>query len=115
MMQRWMSNRLVGRCLWRGFVCGLTAALSIELMVAGGSFALSFEPSTEDQEAKPAKPELGKSRPTSDQSKPLAKDADQQNHAGSTPGGAGRAKTPLPERPARTVTPPTLTSAELDR
>jgi hypothetical protein len=91
-------------------------ALSIGTIALAGSFAWSFEPFLQDQGAPSAKSELDKPKSdanTSARKKPSA--ARKEKSADSASTGAFEAKLALPERPVKTVTPPTLTSAELDR
>ncbi len=122
MIHRWTSNRLARKCLWRGAACGLTAAFCVGLVVASSSLAMSFEPSEQAPVEQPAKPDAGKAGSPatkagspSEKHKPQAKGARDQAHTGENAGGAGRTKMPVPERPVRTVTTPSWTSADLDR
>ncbi len=98
----------------------IVVALSIGAMVLAGSFAWSFEPLPQDQGAPSTKSELDKSKAgkARDANRALKKKqnaARQKKKAESTPAESDGAKMPLPERPVKTVVPPTLTSAELDR
>ena len=101
-------------CKW---FCRLAAlALAMALTMSFGLLAQEPE--------KDKKPEMAQEKPLLDekasaevlqslqQLRAAVKKRDQGDKAKAQ---AEAAKTPLPRRPARTVTPPTLTSAELDR
>jgi hypothetical protein len=87
----------------------LTAALFVGVTIASGSLALSFEPPQNDV--------TGQDKTAA----PSGKDNSRAQHADPKPGyggASGKATAPragLPERPARMVTQPTMTSADLDQ
>ena len=100
---------------------GLLVALSALALIGSGSVVMSFEASGDDtgkptaqsgaQKPSPGSKKAGASEKKG-KGKAAGKNAAKRNEAGAgDPGPTG----PLPERPARVVTPPTLTSAELDR
>jgi hypothetical protein len=115
------GQRGLERTASRRIVRGLAASVCAGILVASGSVVMSVEPSPQD-DGKPvatsggAKPgstskqaATGKARANA-QAK--GKAARKKNQAGPE---AGEGPTgPLPVRPARVVTPPTMTSADLD-
>jgi len=110
-----MDNRSFRRRSSRGVACRLAAALTMGAIVATGSLARSFEPTNQEQGEQSAKPAKDKTKAAAGKAKPAAKPSAKHSLADSQAAGADRGKLPIPERPRRTVTPPTLTSAELDR
>jgi Protein of unknown function (DUF1549)/Protein of unknown function (DUF1553) len=116
MIPTWKSNRPIQRPTSRGHAFRIIVALSIGAMVLAGSFARSFEPVPQDQGAPSAKSEADQPKSGANEAaskKPSA--ARKEKRADSASAGSDEAKMPLPARPVKTVTPPTLTSAELDR
>jgi Protein of unknown function (DUF1549)/Protein of unknown function (DUF1553) len=112
-VNRWLRRRPSG-----GKARAVVAALGMAVIVATGSVALSIEPKSQFQGDLPAKPGADNSA-----AKKVRKpgQANQKKQGARLKKAGGQAepqpevKGPLPERPARSVTPPTLTSAELDR
>jgi hypothetical protein len=91
----------------------------VAAIVATGSVALSIEPNGEAQGDPSGKSTVG--QPSAKKVRKLGQ-ANQKKQGARNKKGAGPAanaqpevKGPLPPRPPRTVTPPTLTSADLDR
>jgi len=116
MIQTWVSHRPIRRLTLRGHAFRIIVASSIGALVLAGSFAWSYEPFSQDQGTPPAKSEPD--RPKSDANKAARKKqnaARKEKRAEFAPAESDAVKGPLPERPVKTVTPPTLTSAELDR
>ncbi len=123
-----INNRSFRRRPLRTCLERVTVALAIAILLAAGAFARSFEPLSQEQGEKAAQPamENGKIDSDSDKSKPskaddltktknVKQDWARTNQATSSRSKDERAKTALPKRPSRSVSPPTLTSAELDR
>ena len=120
MIRAWMNDRSIRRRLSRFIACGLSAVLSVGGIVATGALARSFEPADQDQGAPPAKSEKDQSTAKvsqfvipADREKQAAEH--KKHDAGSAPSKSDQPKPRLPLRPVKSVTPPTLTSAELDR
>jgi hypothetical protein len=102
----------------------LVASFGAGILVASSSVVMSFEPTPQDEAKTAGKRDDGNSSPKAKQGagalapgkgkaaakKKAARKQEQKDGAGS-----GGPRGPLPERPARTVTAPTLTSADLDR
>jgi len=99
----------------RGYASRVIVAWGIGLVMAAGSFAWSFESANQEQGKQSTKSEQDKTRAPAGKDKAAAKPSAKHSPAGSKTAGADRAKTPVPQRPLRTVTLPTLTSADLDR
>jgi hypothetical protein len=120
MIQTGMSNRPIWRPTLRGHAFRMIVALSGAMLLAG-SFAWSVEPFPQDQGApstksEPDKPKAEKARvPNKKASQKKQNEARKEKLADSSSAESDGAKVPLPERPVKTITPPTLTSAELDR
>ena len=107
----------------RRIVRGLMASACVGMLLASCSVVMSFEPSPQDDGKAPPKAadkkagakgkraEGGEARKKS-QAQAKAKAARKQNR-GDPDGGEGP-KGPLPPRPERVVTPPSLTPADLD-
>jgi len=93
-------------------MCGLTAVLTIGLTGVCGTAAWSFAPQVPDQSQPSVKSPQEKRALRKAQLKVAAKKKMQQDIP-PVPA-ADLSKYPLPKRPARTITPPTITSAELD-
>jgi uncharacterized protein DUF1549/uncharacterized protein DUF1553 len=108
---RWLNVGRIAR--------GLLAALSACVLVASGSVVKSFEPSQDDQGKPAAKSADHKPGPNSKKAAAGEKagkgKAARKNAQNGDEAAAAGPKGPLPQRPARTITAPTLTSAELDR
>jgi Protein of unknown function (DUF1549)/Protein of unknown function (DUF1553) len=119
MMDTSAINERLGRYLARGTGLRLVWAGIVAAALATSSVALSFEPSEQDQgssgapaaktgsndgqTAKTKKGQTGKKAGAAQKKKAAMGRAEPEIHVD------------LPPRPARTVTPPTLTSAELDK
>jgi hypothetical protein len=106
----------------------VTVALSIAILLATGAFARSLEPYGQDQPEKASQPAQDRGKPESDlgkstpevahdpaKTKNAKQDSARTNQATSSSPKDEKTKAPLPKRPSRSVSPPTLTSAELDR
>jgi Protein of unknown function (DUF1549)/Protein of unknown function (DUF1553) len=115
MIQTWVRHRPIRRPTSRGRAFRIVVSLSIGAMVLAGSFAWSFEPFSQDQGAPSAKSEPGKPKTGEGRDANKAQRKKQNAARKEKLAESDQAKVPLPERPAKTVTPPTLTSAELDR
>jgi hypothetical protein len=120
---RSFRRRPLGSCVER-----VTVALSLAILLAAGAVARSFEPFSQDPGDKAAQPAMDKGNLESDSGKSMPKEAHDPAKIKNAKNGATRndqttssrpkdeqGKTPLPKRPSRSVSPPTLTSAELDR
>jgi hypothetical protein len=82
-------------------------ALGVGVILASGSVALSFEPSPQ---------QAGKSAVKADGSTATKKQSlAKQQHQPAAGSSVGDGKASIPDRPVKAITPPTLTSAELDR
>ncbi len=117
----WMND---GISRWPSFpriARGLIAAFSAGVVIASGSLVMPFEAAADDSGKPVAK--SGDRKPSPNSKKAAAGEKTGKGKAaGRTLGrrneGAANGegpKGPLPERPARTLTPPTITSADLDR
>jgi len=115
MIRAWMNNHSFQRRSTRGLLRRMAAAFVIGTIAVAGSLARSFEPTEQDQAKQSAQLEQDKTKAATGKVKPAGDPSAKHSSGGSTAAGAGRAKLQLPERPLRTVTPPTLTSADLDR
>ena len=104
--------------LYRPMMRVVVAAFGAGILLASSSVVMSFEPRPQDKgktASKPgpkAKPGAGGKVPTPEQ---IAKKAARRQERLDAAADLKGPQVPLPERPVRTVTPPTLTSAELDR
>jgi Protein of unknown function (DUF1549)/Protein of unknown function (DUF1553) len=92
----------------------LMAALAVGLILASSSVALSFEPSADDQANPSEKATAKKPRAGTGAGPVSAKNSAKQRQKGSV-AGPGKQKGPVPERPVKVITSPTMTSADLDR
>jgi Protein of unknown function (DUF1549)/Protein of unknown function (DUF1553) len=96
----------------------LVVACGAGILLASSSVVMSFEPALQDNGKAAGKPgpkaKPGGSGKVSESEKAAKKAARRQERLDAA-ADLKAPKGPLPERPARTVTPPTLTSAELDR
>jgi hypothetical protein len=88
------------------------------ILLASSSLVMSFEPTPQDESKTAGKPgpkaKTG-AGPKVPQSEKAAKKAARRQERLDAAADLKAPKVPLPERPTRTVTPPTLTTAELDR
>jgi Protein of unknown function (DUF1549)/Protein of unknown function (DUF1553) len=106
--------------LYRPMMRVLVAAFGAGILLASSSVVMSFEPTQQDEgktAGKPgpkAKPGVGANGAKVPQSEKTAKKAARRQERLDAAADLKAPKGPLPERPSRTVTPPTLTSAELD-
>jgi hypothetical protein len=104
--------------LYRSMMRVLVAAVGAGILLASSSVVMSFEPTTQDEGKTAGKPgpkaKTGAGAKVS-QSEKIAKKAARRQERLDAAADLKGPKLPLPDRPARTVTPPTLTSAELDR
>ncbi len=98
----------------RAVTCGFAAVLTIGLISVCGPAAWSFAPQPQDQPKPAAKsPQEKRALRKARELKTAAKKKKLQDVPPVRP--ADLSKFSLPKRPARSITPPTLTSAELDR
>jgi len=97
----------------RAVTCGLAAVLTIGLISAGGRAAWSFGPQLQDQPKAPAKSPQEKRALRKARELKAAAQQKKQRDVPPVPA-ADLSKFSLPKRPARSITPPTMTSAELD-
>jgi Protein of unknown function (DUF1549)/Protein of unknown function (DUF1553) len=125
-----ISNRSIRRRLLRTYAERVTFAVSIAIILVASAFARSFEPFRQDQAEKTPQPakdtgkletDSGKSTPREAHDSTKTKNANakqaaaRKNQATSSRPNDEQAKIPLPKRPSRSVSAPTLTTAELDR
>ena len=123
-----ISNRS-SRRLSKTNATGVIAALLIGVIMVVGPVARPSQSSEQDQGAQATKSATDKPAPIANKNKPAGKAAKKASLAEKAKQAAARekrqeeayaaedekAKKALPKRPARSVTPPTLTSAELDQ
>ena len=124
----WVNKRSNGRRPRRFHARALQVLLIAGVVVAGPLVQLS-QSSPQDQGPPPASSAKGKPVPNSEGTNNRIKPAKKADKAGKTKKAAARKKkliddaaaahepstTVLPKRPTRSITPPTLTSAELDQ
>ncbi len=109
-----MSGRFSGFLPMRAITCGFAAVLTIGMISVCGPAAWSFAPQGQDQPKPPAKsPQEKRALRKARELKAAAKKKKVQDVPPVRP--ADLSKFALPKRPARSITPPTMTSAELDR
>ena len=108
---------------------GVLAAFLITVVTVAGPLIQSSRSSPQEQGEQATKSANDKPDPTSEKDKPRVKPTDKplqaekvkkaaarkKKQADATASSDDQTKAPLPKRPARSVTSPTLTSAELDR
>ena len=111
--ERGTMGKTVGR-----IARGLAASICAGFVVAWGSVVLSVEPSGQDSGKQAGQPAPGKRGPNRKQagraSDPKAKGQAKAKAARKQTPDNGGPTGPLPERPARVVTPPSMTPADLD-
>ncbi len=115
MIRAWMNNHSFRRRLSRGIACGLATAVSVGVIVGTGSRARSFEPTAQEPSERRAKADGVKTTSSSGQVKSGSKQPADGSQNDATSAGSDSLKKQLAHRPAKKVSPPTLTSADLDR
>ena len=113
MVQEWAKSRVSRINRARALTCGLAAVLTVGLISVNGRPAWSFAPQAGDQPKAPAKSlEEKRAARKARELKAAAKQKKRQN-VPPVPA-ADLSKYSLPKRPARSITSPAITSAELD-
>jgi hypothetical protein len=122
------TNRSFRRALRRNALAAITVC-TIAVMIVAGPVVMCARSSQQDQGEQANKTPKDKPAPSEESGKPTDKPARKPGQTAQSKQAAARknkqadktgrkdepVNTPLPKRPVRSVTPPTLTSAELDR
>src|SRR5262245_61067464 len=115
MSRAWMNHHWFRRRSWRAIACGLATAVSVGVIVGTSPRARSFEPSAQEQGERRATTDRDRTTTSSGPVKPGLKQSADYGQTDAAAAASDSVKRQLGHRPPRTVSPPTLTPADLDR